>query len=134
MVAFGALTEESKENKRIIIDVRYFAKMMGNLHQNPSRYSEVMTTITCNHPVKVLKETSKDGKDLLLFGEDNWNLVTVGPYTGYIMSEYLSQKKAECFDENYSKFFDGLKLDVNDSYYWARLYDQYIQGKSKVHQ
>ena len=29
-------------------------------------------------------------------------------------------------------FFDGLNLDINDLYYWARLYDQYVQGKSKV--
>lgn len=120
--------------KKTLIGIKYFSEMMGNVHQNPSRYSQVLTTISCNHPVKVMKETSKDGKDFILFGEDKWNLVTVGPYVGYVMSDYLTDKTNVCFDEEYSKFFDGLNLDINDLYYWARLYDQYVQGKSKVRQ
>ena len=74
--------------KKTLIGIKYFSEMMGNVHQNPSRYSQVLTTISCNHPVKVMKETSKDGKDLILYGEDKWNLVTVGPYEGYIMADY----------------------------------------------
>lgn len=120
--------------KKSLIGIKYFSQLMGNVHQNPSRYSQVLTTISCNHPLKVMKETSKDGKTFVLFGEDKWNLVTVGPYEGYVMSDYLSDKKNECFEEEYSKFFDGLNLDINDLYYWARLYDQYAQGKSKVRQ
>ena len=120
--------------KKSLIGIKYFSEIMGNVHQNPSRYSQVLTTISCNHPVKVMKETSKDGKDFVLYGEDKWNLVTVGPYSGYVMADYLTDKKNICFEEDYSKFFDGLNLDINDLYYWARLYDQYIQGKSKVHQ
>lgn len=120
--------------KRTLIGVKYFNQMMGNVHQNASRFSLVMTTISCNHPVKIMKETSVDGKDFALYGDNDWNLVTVGPYDGFIMSAYLSDKKNECFEEEYSKFFDGLELDINDLYYWARLYDQYTQGKSKVRQ
>lgn len=125
---------QSNPMKKSLIGIKYFSRTMGNIHQNASRYSQVLTTISCNHPVKVMKETSKDGRDLVLYGENNWNLVTVGPYDGYIMSAYLSDKKNECFEEEYSKFFDGLNLDINDLYYWARLYDQYVQGKSKVRQ
>lgn len=117
-----------------LVGIKYFNQMMGNVHQNASRYSQVLTTISCNHPVKVMKETSKDGKEFLLYGDNNWNSVVVGPYDGFIMSEYLSDKKNVCFEEEYSKFFDGLELDINDLYYWARLYDQYVQGKSKVRQ
>jgi hypothetical protein len=120
--------------KKTIMGIRYFSKMMGNVHQNPSRYSLVLTTISCNHPVKIMKETSKDGKEFLLYGEDKWNLVSVGPYEGYVVTDYLSEKKNICFEEEYSKFFDGLELGVNDLYYWARLYDQYILGKSQVRQ
>lgn len=120
--------------KKTFIGIKYFSEMMGNVHQNPSRYSQVLTTISCNHPVKVMKETSKDGKDFVLYGEDKWNLVAVGPYEGYVMADYLTDKKNVCFEEEYSKFFDGLNLDINDLYYWARLYDQYVQGKSKVRQ
>jgi hypothetical protein len=124
--------ETSNGMKKSLIGIKYFSEMMGNVHQNPSRYSQVLTTISCNHPVKIMKETSKDGKDFVLFGEDKWNLVTVGPYEGYVMADYLADKKNVCFEEEYSKFFDGLNLDINDLYYWARLYDQYVQGKSKV--
>ncbi len=116
-----------------VLGVKYFNRMMGNVHQNPSRYSQVMTTISCNHPVKVMKEVSKDGKEFVIYGEQ-WHLVNVGPYEGYIMTDYLSDKKNECFEEEYSKFFEGLNLSITDLYYWARLYDQYVQGKSKVRQ
>lgn len=116
------------------LGVKYFSRMMGNVHQNPSRYSQVMTTISCNHPVKILKETSKDGKEFVLYGENNWYMVSVGPYEGYIMVNYLGDKKNVCFEEEYSKFFEGLNLSITDLYYWARLYDQYVQGKSKVRQ
>jgi hypothetical protein len=120
--------------KKTMIGMRYFAKPMGNVHQNPSRYSLVLTSIGCNHPVKLMKETSADGKEFILYAEDKWNLVTVGPYEGYVMAEYLTDKKNECFEEEYSKFYDGLNLGVNELYYWARLYDQYVMGKSQVHQ
>ena len=120
--------------KKTQIGVKYFNQMMGNVHQNASRFSQVLTTISCNHPVKIMKETSSDGRDLILYGDNDWNIVTVGPYDGFIMSAYLSDKKNVCFEEEYSKFFDGLELDINDLYYWARLYDQYIQDKSKVRQ
>jgi hypothetical protein len=113
--------ETSNGMKKSLIGIKYFSEMMGNVHQNPSRYSQVLTTISCNHPVKIMKETSKDGKDFVLFGEDKWNLVTVGPYEGYVMADYLADKKNVCFEEEYSKFFDGLNLDINDLYYWARL-------------
>jgi hypothetical protein len=129
-----AVEPVSAPMKKTMIGVRFYSKAMGNVHQNPSRYSLVLTTISCNHPVKIMKETSADGKDFILYAEDKWNLVSVGPYVGYIMAEYLSEKKNECFEEDYSKFFDGLDLGVNDLYYWARLYDQYVQGKSQVHQ
>jgi len=120
------------EMKKVQIGLRYFNRIMGNIHQNASRYSQVLTTISCNHPVKVLKEISKDGKEFILFGEENWNLVSVGPYSGFVPTEFLSDQKNECFEEQYPKFFDQLNLDINDLYYWARLNDLYVSGKSKV--
>lgn len=133
-VSAFAQNKEASGMKKTLIGVKYFSQMMGNVHQNPSRFSQVLTTISCNHPVKIMKETSKDGKDFIFYGDNDWHLVSVGPYEGYIMSDYLSDKKNICFEEEYSKFFDGLDLDINDLYYWARLYDQYVQGKSKVRQ
>ena len=130
----SAILAKEEPMKKTLIGVRYFNQMMGNVHQNPSRFSQVLTTISCNHPVKAMKEISKDGKEFILYGEENWNLVSVGPYEGYVFTKFLSDKKAECFEEDYSKFYDGLNLDINDMYYWARLYDQFVQGKSKVRQ
>lgn len=133
MLSFNLQAQDATMTKSLV-GIKYFNQMMGNVHQNASRFSQVLTTISCNHPVKVMKQTSKDGKDFVMFGASDWYFVQVGPYDGYIMSDYLSDKKNVCFEEEYAKFFDGLELDINDLYYWARLYDQYVQGKSKVRQ
>ena len=133
MLSFNLQAQEATMTKSLV-GIKYFNQMMGNVHQNASRFSQVLTTISCNHPVKVMKQTSKDGKEFAIFGDSDWYLVQVGPYEGYMMADYLSDKKNICFEEEYSKFFDGLELDINDLYYWARLYDQYVQGKSKVRQ
>ena len=122
------------ESQRKVVGVKYFSQVMGNVHQNASRFSQVLTTISCNHPIKVMREFSKDGKDLTSLSDPNWTLVNVGPYEGYLMTDYLVEKKSVCAEEEYPKFFDGLELDITDLYYWARLYDQYVQGKSKVNQ
>ena len=135
MLSFNLNAEDdANAMKKSLVGVKYFSQTMGNVHQNASRFSQVLTTISCNHPVKIMKQTSKDGKEFVMFGANDWNFVQVGPYDGYIMSDYLSDKKNVCFEEEYAKFFDGLELDINDLYYWARLYDQYVQGKSKVRQ
>lgn len=140
---FASGTEKNKvsktivvktDNQRKVVGVKYFSQVMGNLHQNASRFSQVLTTISCNHPIKVMREFSKDGKDLTSLSDPNWTLVNVGPYEGFLMTDYLTEKKNVCAEEEYPKFFDGLELDITDLYYWARLYDQYVQGKSKVNQ
>lgn len=124
--------EVQGELTRNIVGVKYFSQIMGNVHQNASRYSQVSTTISCNYPVKVLKEVRKNGTENIFFDKNQWELVRVGPYEGFILSEYLTDSKNVCFEEEHSKFFDGLELDINDLYYWARLYDQFVQGKTKV--
>lgn len=124
----GACAQVASAPKKEIVGIKYYNQMMGNVHQNSSRYSQVLTTISCNYPVKITRVVGQRPDDLM------WSYVTVGPYEGFIMNEYLSDRKADCFEENYSKFFDGLELDINDLYYWARLYDQYVHGKSKVKQ
>ena len=142
-VSLASSTAKSKESKAVIVKennqrkvvgVKYFSQVMGNVHQNASRFSQVLTTISCNHPIKEMREFSKDGKDLTSLSDPNWTLVNVGPYEGYLMTDYLTEKKNVCVEEEYPKFFDGLELDITDLYYWARLYDQYVQGKSKVNQ
>ena len=106
-----------------LLGVFYFSKIFGHIHQFPSPYSSALTTISCNHPIKVYKTTnSKEG----------WRLVKTVGLQGYIQSEYLASKQVQCFQSQYSKFFDALDLSVSDMYYWGRLSDLYIKGKSKV--
>jgi hypothetical protein len=78
ILACSASAQEDTSMKKSIIGVKYFSQIMGNVHQNPSRYSQVLTTVSCNHPVKVMKETSKDGKEFVFYGEDKWHLVSKG--------------------------------------------------------
>lgn len=120
------------EEKRAPLKVMYFNEMMGNVHQNTSRYSQTLTTISCNHPVKVQKIMGADKKEQVIFGNGEWLAVNVGPYEGYILASLLSDKKQECFQDRFPKFFDEMKLSLTDLYYLGRLNDQYMTGKSRA--
>src|SRR5690606_10699533 len=65
--------------------IKYLSIPWGHVHQNQSRYSASMTTVSCGHPLKVLET-----------GED-WHKVVAGPYTGFIQSGFLSEKKPNCY-------------------------------------
>lgn len=117
--------------KKEILRVAYFRPIFGHVHRNPSRYSSSLTTISCGHPIKVLKLVPKKGRPVTVFNKV-WHFVKVGPYEGYIDGKYLKEKKTNCFQDRYPKFFDSLELDLTELYYWGRLYDQYVFGKSRV--
>jgi len=117
--------------KKDMIRLSYFRPIFGHVHRNPSKYSSSLTTISCGHPVKVYKLTPKKGRAVTLFNKI-WHYVKVGPYEGYIDKKYLASSKPDCFQDRYPKFFDSLELDLTELYYWGRLYDQYVFGKSRV--
>ncbi len=100
--------------------ILYFQKDFGHVHKNSTQYSAALTTISCSHPVELLKADKK------------WTKVKVGPYHGYIKTAFLGAKRKKCFQDKYPRFFEAMELDVNDYYYWGQLYGQYIIGKSKV--
>ncbi len=106
--------------------VVYFNHLFGHVHKNPSRYSQSLSTLECGHPVKVLKEK---GHEII---SGNYLKVQVGPYIGHIDKIYLSPKKEKCFSDKYPKFFNDLNLSITDMFYWGKLNDQYVQGKSKI--
>ena len=106
--------------------VVYFNNLFGHVHKNPSRYSQSLSTIECGHPVKVIKEKGHE------VANGNYLKVQVGPYLGYIDTVYLSSKKEKCFSDRYPKFFNSLELSISDMFYWGKLNDQYVQGKSRV--
>lgn len=114
-----------------MIKISYLKNIFGQIHLNPSRYSTSLTSLSCGHPIKIYEVVENSGKLRVIFNE-NWHYVKVGGYEGYINKNFLSNKKPHCFQDSYIKFFDQFDLDLTELYYWGRLYDQYIQGKSKV--
>lgn len=109
-----------------VVGVFYMKPLLGHVHQSAVRESASLTTIQCAHPVKVI-ESSKVSTD------PAWSYVEVADHRGFILKEYLSEKRPECFQGKYPKFYDSLNLDLAELYYWGRLYDHYIQGHTRVH-
>jgi len=118
----------SAEDK--LLKVAYFKDIYGHIHQNPQDHSKSFSTISCGHPIKVLIKKEKN-KSTELFNKQ-WRYVKAGPYKGYIRDNLLLDSKPNCPQEMYSQFFDELKLEISDFYYWGKLYDNYLKGKSKV--
>ena len=91
----------------------------GQIHQNQSRYSRVISTFECGQPFKMLEQNDA------LFVK-----VSYASYEGYILQELLSDKKpTDCWQDKYRKFFEYMDLDVTKMHYWGRLKDLTISGK-----
>ncbi len=103
------------------VAVNYFVWPYGNLHQNASVYSSSLTTISCNHPVKVFEQRM-----------GNWVRVQIANQVGYLPQQSLSAKQVKCFQDAYPRFFDQFELTPAELYQWGRLYDLYLTGKSRV--
>ena len=116
MTLFIVFSVEAQDK---VLMVKYLNIPWGHVHQNPSRYSASLTTVSCGHPLKVLA-----------LGE--WDKVQAGPYTGHIHAQHLSEKRPTCLQDKYPRFFDDLKLEISEMYYWGKLYDHYIEGKSRL--
>lgn len=108
-----------------VVGVFYMKPLFGHVHQSSVRTSASLTTIQCAHPVKVLESTK-------VSVSSEWAYVQVADYRGFIMKQFLSEKKPECFQGKYPKFFDTLNMDLSELYYWGRLYDHYVQGETRV--
>ena len=125
VVSYSAL--EKKVNWCFFTLKIYF----GHLHQNPSRYSSSLTTVSCGHPIKVF-EVIRPNMSSLKVINDIWAMVKIGPYDGYMRRDHLSSKNIFCFQDEFPKFFENFDLDISELYHWGRLYDLYVEGKSKV--
>lgn len=119
------LFAESTSTDEKVVGMFYLKPMLGHVHQSSARTSASLTTIQCGHPVKVI-ESSK-----VSVGPE-WAYVQVADYRGFILKDYLSTNRPECFQGKYPKFFDALNLDLSELYYWGRLYDHYIQVETRV--
>lgn len=116
---------ESNPTDEKVVGVFYLRPILGHVHQSSSRTSASLTTIQCSHPVKVI-ESSK------VQVAKEWAYVEVAGKRGFILKDYLADKKPQCFQSKYSKFFDSINLDLAELYYWGRLYDQYVVGETRV--
>ena len=103
-----------------VLMVKYLNTPWGHVHQNQSRYSTSLTTVSCGHPLKVVAHAG------------DWEKVQAGPYTGFVRAAQLVDKKPDCVQDKYPRFFDDLKLEITEMYYWGKLYDHYIEGKSRL--
>jgi hypothetical protein len=108
-----------------VAGIFYFKEMFGHVHEGASAATPSLTTIQCNHPLKVL-ELSK-----VKIAPD-WAYVETADVKGYVKKEFLNSKKANCFQGKYPRYFDGVNLDLTELYYWGKLYDQYERGYSRV--
>lgn len=120
----SAMAETTSTDEKVV-GVFYMKPLFGHVHQTSTRTSPSLTTIQCAHPVKVLESTK-------VSVSAEWAYVEVADYRGFIMKDFLSEKKPECFQGKYPKFFDALNMDLAELYYWGRLYDQYVQGETRV--
>ncbi len=116
---------ETTSTDEKVVGIFYMKPLFGHVHQSSVRTSASLTTIQCSHPVKVI-ESSK------VSVSPEWAYVQVADHRGFIMKQFLSEKKPECFQGKYPKFFDGLNMDLSELYFWGRLYDHYVQGETRV--
>jgi hypothetical protein len=124
LLPFVAMAETASTDERVV-GVFYLKPMFAHVHQTSVRTSPSLTTIQCSHPVKVIESTK------VAHGAE-WAYVHVADYRGFILKQYLVEKRPECFQGKYPRFFDSLNLDLSELYYWGRLYDHYVQGESRV--
>lgn len=111
--------------KEKVVGRLYFQEFLGHLHKNPSKVSSSLTTIQCAYPVKIIE-------DVEVRTPRGWLYAKVGDDKGFILESALSEKRPNCFQEKYPKFYLNLNLDLTDMYYWGRLSDQYVTEESKV--
>jgi hypothetical protein len=125
LTSFLSFAETSSTDEKVV-GIFYMKPMFGHVHQSSVRTSASLTTIQCAHPVKVIQSSK-------VSVSREWAYVQVADYHGFILKEFLSEKRPECFQGKYPKFFDALNLDLSELYYWGRLYDHYNHGETRVH-
>ena len=53
-------------------------------------------------------------------------------YPWHGVKKEIANKVKDCFQLKHNQFFNAMSLDLSELYYWGRLYDLYIDGRSKV--
>ena len=108
-----------------VVGTKYYQYLLGQIHESPLINSPQVTTIQCNHPVKIMMSDQ-------IKLDQNWFYVEVSDFKGFMRKELLSDHKTDCLQARYPKFWDAMNLDLVQLYYWGKLYDQYIIGEIQV--
>lgn len=117
IVSFSALSKQK------VLGVYYIKNFFGHVHDRQSAYAASLTTLGCGHPVKAYSKRNI---------KPSWLYIKTAGVKGYIQRDFVSNRKPDCFQSNYPKFFNSLDLSLSEMYYWGKLYDMYKIGKSKV--
>lgn len=114
MTFISLISTVSASSKTMFLNTPY-----GQIHQNASRVSRIITTFECGQPLKLVRT------------EEQFSFVTYANYEGYIFSKHLvSEKPKDCYQDKYRKFFEELNLGISDMHYWAKLQDLIVEGSS----
>lgn len=124
LFSFLAFAETTSTDEKVV-GVFYLKPLFAHVHQSAVRTSASLTTIQCAHPVKVIASSKVQVSS-------DWAYVQVADYRGFILKSYLSEKRPECLQGKYPKFFDHVNLDLAELYYWGRLYDHYVMGETRA--
>lgn len=116
-LSLAAATAQEKN-----VGVFYFSRILGHVHQSPSRVSPSLTTIQCSHPLKVIEDSK-------VVVSADWALVSVADWKGFVWKQHLQEKRPSCVQGEYPKFFDALELDLAELYYWGRLNDHWVEAR-----
>jgi hypothetical protein len=130
-VMFVSISANSKIIKKSVTRIAFLKNMFAHVHQNPSKFSTVVTTISCGHPVKIYKVTEHDGRSSETFNK-SYKFIKVGPYDGYIMKHLLTGARPNCFQDKYPRFFDQFEMNISEMYNWGRLNDLYLHKRTRV--
>jgi hypothetical protein len=108
----------------------YFNRFFGNIHRSKNPRSDSLKIINCGD----FLEEATDEKASTPSQESRleWKKIRLGPYTGYLKEDFLSPVHPVCFTKKFPKFYEGFNVDPVQNYLWAKLYDQYESGRSKV--
>ena len=119
------LPSQAEAAEKATVRIAYFNKIFGHLHRRPDVNSSTLTILDCNTPVTFTADSTQKGSA-------RWYYIKAGVYQGYVIKSNISFSPAVCFRKKFKKFFELIKIDPGEQYYWGKIYDRYEQIRTKV--
>jgi hypothetical protein len=106
------------------IGIFYYKELYGHLHPHPNEKSPSLKTIKCGQALMALHHKK--------FNDPKWQMVQLGKINGHVPKHFLSEARPRCLNRKYPQFFDRLHLELQDTYYWGKLYEKYKIDRTKA--